>query len=162
MNKATTPVGGILHLAESIAKSDTKCEVCVIADGDTRYDTKQASTSRRKGIFIKKIKEQELQSKLCIAIQSGEGNPVIKKISKELESLQTSLSNVIDTTFSTDLEEAIGIHNHFEAKGSISFRKTESQADPLIVKRSLDTISTALISNDSDFLVHNPMCLQNF
>ena len=54
MNKATTPVGGILHLAESIAKSDTKCEVCVIADGDTRYDTKRASTSRRKGIFIKK------------------------------------------------------------------------------------------------------------
>ena len=87
MNKATTPVGGILHLAESIAKIDTKYKVCVIADGDTRYDTKRASTSRRKGIFIKKIKEQELQSKLCIAIQSGEGNPVIKKISKELESL---------------------------------------------------------------------------
>ena len=53
MNKATTPVGGILHLAESIAKGDTNCEVCVIADGDIRYDTKRASTSRRKDISIK-------------------------------------------------------------------------------------------------------------
>ena len=140
MNKATTPVGGILHLAESISKCDTKCEVCMIVDGDTRYDTKRASTSRRNDISVKKIKAQELQSKLCIAIQSGEGNTVIKKMSKELEPLQTSLSKVIDTTFSTDLEEAIGIHNHSEAKGSITFRKTESQADPLISKRSSDII----------------------
>ena len=69
---------------------------------------------------------------------------------------------MIDTTFSTDLEEAIGIYNHSEAKGSISLKKTESQADPLIAKWSLDIISTAIISNDSDFLVHNPMCLQIF
>ena len=57
MNKVTTPVGGILHLAESISKSDTNCEVCVIADGDTRYDTKRASTSRHKDTYIKKSKQ---------------------------------------------------------------------------------------------------------
>ena len=61
MNKVLTSVGGILHLAESIAKSDTKCEGCVVVNGDTRYDIKLASTSRLKDISIRN-KAQELQS----------------------------------------------------------------------------------------------------
>ena len=72
------------------------------------------------------------------------------------------MSRVLDASFSNDLEEAIGRYSHSDPKGSISFRKAESQADPLISIRSIDKISTAIISNDSDFLVHNPCCLQIF
>ena len=53
MNKATAPVVGILHLAQSISNCDTKCEVSVIADGDTRYGTRRSSTSRRKDMSVK-------------------------------------------------------------------------------------------------------------
>ena len=45
MNKVTISVGGIMKLAQSISKNDTKCEVCVIPYGNMRYYTKRASTS---------------------------------------------------------------------------------------------------------------------
>ena len=40
MNEATTSVGKILQLVQSLSKSDAKCEVYVITDGDTKYNTK--------------------------------------------------------------------------------------------------------------------------
>lgn len=46
--------------------------------------------------------------------------------------------------------------------GKISFKIAESQADPLIAKRSLHGDSSIVYSNDSDFLVHNPNCVQIF
>ena len=39
---------------------------------------------------------------------------------------------------------------------------TDAQADPLIAERSLDYTSYMIWSNDSDFIFHNPNCVQIF
>ena len=44
-----------MQLAQSVSKNDTKCEVCVIVDGNIWYYTKHASTSRRKDFVINEL-----------------------------------------------------------------------------------------------------------
>jgi hypothetical protein len=79
--RKTSPVHGIIQLADLFVNNDT--DVCVIADGKLRHDTKRESTTRKVKIELAKLRVSELQHRLMYCLQQGCGDAEAESITKQ-------------------------------------------------------------------------------
>ena len=127
-------------------------EVDVFVDGDQQHSTKRSSYTQAFEREKQRLESISLQRKLAISLQDNSPKDVCDTIAKNLDKANQQSCNTLPSSFSVDLSDAIEYHNH----PNLNFFKSEEfQADPMIVKRSIDGLSDIIWSNDTDFLVHN-------
>ena len=69
LSRKISPVHGVIQLADLLTNNDI--DVCVIADGKQRYDTKRESTTRKVKMELARLKISQLQQRLTYSLQHG-------------------------------------------------------------------------------------------
>ena len=134
LRKAKSAADGIMQLGRAICESDIN--VCVIADGSYRYDTKRDSASRSINREKNRQKALKLQSRLSASIQGNGGEIQISELSSNLQKARNQASTCINDSFAEELLMKVQLYNNSIQK-LITCKLSESQADPLIARRSL-------------------------
>ena len=130
-------------------------ELFIVADGNSRLWSKQASIQRSSKREIMRLKAIQLQLKLSSLIQNNPSHPEASELSKVIEKCNKHANTTLPNDFTTQLYLAVTATDN----DIVTLRKAEYQADPIIAKRSNEKMSDIIWSNDTDFIVHHPDCI---